>query len=155
MSQPGLHNSDDVAFAHNMLADYQQTIQLSTMALANTTNQQLLTLAQQITAEQQPQVQAFMALLLQWGEDASAAPGGQAGIPGMVDQATVDRLRTLNGSDFDKLWLQSMISHELGAVDMAQAEVTRGQNPDAIALARSIITAQQAEIGQMKQMLGG
>jgi len=77
------------------------------------------------------------------------------GMPGMVDQPTIDRLRTLNGPDFDKLWLQSMISHHQGAIGMAQAEIAHGQNPDAIALAKSIIATAQAEIDQMKQMLGG
>ena len=38
---------------------------------------------------------------------------------------------------------------------MAQDEIAHGKNPDVIYLAKSIITAQQAEIDQMKQMLGG
>jgi uncharacterized protein (DUF305 family) len=37
---------------------------------------------------------------------------------------------------------------------MANTEIADGVNADAKALAKQIVTAQQAEIGQMKQMLG-
>ena len=154
-AQPGVHNDADVAFARDMLAHHVQAIQLSAMVPSNTTNEQLITLAQKITGEQEPQLQAFRAWLLQWGEDPNADNSMHGGMPGMVDQPTIDRLQTLNGPDFDKLWLQSMISHHQGAIGMAQAEIAHGQNPDAIALAKSIIATAQAEIDQMKQMLGG
>lgn len=155
-AQPGLHNADDIAFAYRMRTHDEQAVQLSTIVPTNTTNEQLVALAQQITAEEQPQIQAFTAWLLQWGADPNADPdAGPGGIPGMVDQATLARLQTLNGPGFDKLWLQSMVSNRLGGIDMAQAEVARGQNPDAIAMARSTITTQQTEIDRMKQVLGG
>ena len=38
---------------------------------------------------------------------------------------------------------------------MAQAELADGQNPDAKALAQKIITAQQGEITQMRNLLRG
>jgi uncharacterized protein (DUF305 family) len=61
----------------------------------------------------------------------------------------------LNAAEFDKLWLESMISHHQGAIEMAKAEITNGDNVDAKALAKNIVTTQEAEIGRMKQMLGG
>ena len=48
-----------------------------------------------------------------------------------------------------------MIDHHRGAIAMAQDEIAHGKNPDVIYLARTIIAGQQAEIDQMKQMLGG
>jgi uncharacterized protein (DUF305 family) len=154
-AQPGVHNADDVAFARNMLAHHGQAIQLSAMVPTNTANQQLIALAQKITGEQEPEMQAFSVWLLQWGQNPNADHSMPGTMPGMVDQATIDKLQTLNGPDFDKLWLQSMISHHQGAIEMAQAEIAHGRNPDAIGMAKSIITTQQAEIDQMKQMLGG
>jgi uncharacterized protein (DUF305 family) len=46
-----------------------------------------------------------------------------------------------------------MIGHHQGAVTMAQAEVARGENPDAIHMANLIITAQQREIAYMTHLL--
>ena len=74
---------------------------------------------------------------------------------GMVDEATMTKLESLNGTEFDKLWLESMISHHQGAIEMAKAEIANGDNVDAKGLAQTIVDTQQAEIGQMKQMLGG
>jgi uncharacterized protein (DUF305 family) len=73
----------------------------------------------------------------------------------MVDEATMTKLESLNGTEFDTLWLESMISHHQGAIEMAKAEIANGENVDARRLAQTIIDTQQAEIGQMKQMLGG
>ena len=47
-----------------------------------------------------------------------------------------------------------MIGHHQGAIEMARAELANGQNVDAKSLAQKIIDAQQAEIEQMKTMLG-
>lgn len=46
-----------------------------------------------------------------------------------------------------------MIPHHEGAIDMARNEVTNGHNPQAIALAEQMITAQEDEIVEMEQML--
>ena len=73
----------------------------------------------------------------------------------MVDEATMAKLESLNGAEFDTLWLQSMIGHHQGAIEMAKAEIANGENVDAIGLAKTIVDTQQAEIDQMKQMLGG
>ena len=74
---------------------------------------------------------------------------------GMVDEATMTKLESLNGPEFDTLWLESMIGHHQGAIEMAKAEIANGENVDAKRMAQTIIDTQQAEIGQMKQMLGG
>ena len=65
------------------------------------------------------------------------------------------KLESLNGPELDKLWLESIISHPQGAIEKANAEIANGDNVDAKALAKNIVTTQEAEIGQMKQMLGG
>lgn len=74
---------------------------------------------------------------------------------GMVDEATMTKLQSLRGAEFDTLWLQSMISHHRGAIEMAKAEVANGQNEDVKRMAQTMIDTQQAEIGQMNQMLKG
>ena len=159
-SEQADHNADDIAFASNMVPHHEQAVVMAQMVPTNTTNQQIVDLANQIIDSQVPEIQAFRAWLMQWqdaqGNDASGHDGAGHGaaMPGMVDQATMDRLQSLNGADFDRLWLTSMIDHHRGAIAMAQDEIAHGQNPDVIYLARSIIAAQQAEIDQMKTDAG-
>ena len=50
-------------------------------------------------------------------------------------------------------FLGMMIEHHEGAVEMAQVEVEEGENPDAVALAKKIISDQEAEITHMRELL--
>lgn len=148
------HNSDDVMFAQMMIPHHQQAVELGAMVPQHTNNAELIKLAGEIMKQQQPEINIMKTQLVQWGvnpDDPTAVHAGQ--MTGMVDDATLAKLKTLQGAEFDKLWLQSMISHHQGAIDMAQTEVSKGGNADMMALARDIITAQQTEIDQMKKML--
>ncbi|WP_431237956.1 DUF305 domain-containing protein [Mycolicibacterium aichiense] len=152
------HNADDVMFAQMMIPHHQQAVDLAAIAAVHTTNQAVRTLAGKISDEQQPEIQAMKALLLQWDVDPDATgdhSGHGAAMQGMVDDATMTKLKSLNGPQFDTLWLQAMIGHHQGAIEMAKAEIANGQSADLTAMAKSMVTAQQAEIDQMKQMLGG
>jgi uncharacterized protein (DUF305 family) len=156
--QPAGYNADDVAFATHMIPHHQQAVDLSALVPERSTNPQVVDLAKQISAAQQPEIEVMKVLLVQWKEnpDADSGHGGHGGaMQGMVDDATMTKLRSLNGAEFDKLWLDSMISHHQGAIEMAKAEIANGDNADAKNLAGKIVAAQEAEIGQMKQMLGG
>jgi uncharacterized protein (DUF305 family) len=156
--QPAGYNADDVAFATNMIPHHQQAVELSAMVPDRSTNPDLIALANQISAAQQPEIDVMKVFLVQWNEnpDNNSGHAGHGGtMAGMVDAATMAKLQALNGAEFDKLWLESMITHHQGAIEMAKAEVANGDNVDAKALANNIVTAQEADIGQMKQMLGG
>jgi uncharacterized protein (DUF305 family) len=156
--EPAGFNADDVAFATNMIPHHQQAVEMSALVADRSTNPELIELAKKISAAQQPEIEIMKVFLVQWKEnpDTGSAHGGHGGtMAGMVDEATMTRLESLNGAEFDTLWLESMISHHQGAIEMAKAEIANGENVDAKGLAQTIIDTQQAEIGQMKQMLGG
>ncbi|RAV18252.1 DUF305 domain-containing protein [Mycolicibacterium sp. GF69] len=156
--EPAGYNAEDVAFATNMIPHHEQAVELSAMVPERSANPELKALAEQISAAQEPEIRAMRVLLVQWNEnpDASTEHGeheGHGDMQGMVDEATMAKLGTLSGPEFDKLWLESMISHHQGAIDMARAEVANGENVDAKRMAQTMIDTQQAEIDQMNQML--
>ena len=156
--QPAGYNADDVAFATNMIPHHQQAVDLSAMVPDRCTNAGLVALADQISAAQQPEINVMKVFLVQWNENPdtnSGHAGHGSTTQGMVDAATMTKLESLSGEEFDELWLASMISHHQGAIEMAKAEIANGDNVDAKTLANNIVTTQEAEIGQMKQMLGG
>ena len=62
-------------------------------------------------------------------------------------------LGAATGDTFDQMWLESMIAHHEGAVQMADIEIADGKDPDAVALAKSIKAAQTTEIATMKKLL--
>lgn len=157
VNQPASHNLADVAFAANMLPHHQQGLDLAAMVPSHTANAELIKLASGIAGSQQPEIKTLKGFLVQWSARSDADTRGPADIDmtGMVDQATMTKLGSLQGADFDKLWLQSMISHHQGAVDMANTEISNGVNTDAVTMAKHMVSTQQGEIDQMKKMLGG
>jgi uncharacterized protein (DUF305 family) len=52
------------------------------------------------------------------------------------------------------MWLEMMVEHHQGAIDMARDEVDHGRYGDAVALAEHIESSQQQEIDTMRGMLG-
>jgi uncharacterized protein (DUF305 family) len=155
--KPPSHNLADVAFATHMIPHHQQGADLAAMVPAHSNNADLVKLASGIASTQKPEIMMLADMVTQWSAQPDADTRGPAdkAMTGMVDQATLTKLGTLNGTDFDKLWLHSMISHHQGALDMANTEVKNGKDPDAIAMAKKMASAQQGEIDQMVKMLGG
>jgi uncharacterized protein (DUF305 family) len=155
-AQAAKHNAADVTFAQKMIPHHQQALDMAAMVPSRTTNRDVIVTAKHIALDQQAQIDTLQGLLQQWGEPAGPDHMGHDGMAmdGMVDAATMDRLPTLTGTEFDELWLRSMIAHHQGAVAMAQPEIARGENPAAVKLARVIVDWQQLEIGRMHAMLG-
>lgn len=162
--EPAGHNAHDVSFATNIITHNRQAIELAELVPDRSTNPELSALASQIAAEQQPEINIMNVFLVQWNENPELGSDSDTGegpaqhgesLPGMVDGATMEKLKSLRGSEFDTLWLKSMISHSQGAVEMANAEVANGANVDAVAMAESMAATQEAEIEQLKQMLEG
>ncbi len=163
----GLHNSQDVSFATDMIQHHAQAVRMATMALTNATNPTVKQLAISIGAEQAPEIATMSGWLTGWGQpvpSASTATDGAgtsmpgmsmpgASMPGMMSDAEMTALDQATATAFERLWLAQMRAHHDGAVTMARTELAKGQNPDAKALAQSVITSQSKQIAQLTQLL--
>ena len=159
----GPHNAADLTFAEQMIPHHQQAIELVDLLPGRTANAEVVELAGKIRDAQQPEITTMTGWIEQWQpkdggttteHHGSGHQPGMAGMAGMVDNATMTKLKAASGPEFDKLWLTAMIAHHEGAIEMARTELSGGQNEQAKELAQQIIDGQQAEITQMKTMLG-
>lgn len=55
-----------------------------------------------------------------------------------------------NGEYSDERFIDAMVPHHQGAIDMAQVALERAEHPEILALAEEIVSAQETEIGQLK-----
>lgn len=72
---------------------------------------------------------------------------------GMMSDADMTELEQADGTTASKLFLTQMTQHHAGAITMAKTEMRDGSNPEAIALAKSIVTSQTAELTTMSDLL--
>ena len=78
---------------------------------------------------------------------------GDPPMAGMLSTAEIDAITAARGAEFERLWLDGMILHHEGALDMANDEIDDGIDPETIALCESIVTSQTAEIIEMQALL--
>ncbi|MGM1060860.1 DUF305 domain-containing protein [Saccharothrix sp. Mg75] len=154
----GEHNDADITFAQGMIPHHQGALEMSKLAEGRTSNAKVLDLASRIEKAQDPEIKTMTDWLKAWGAEAPSTgmPGmdhGSTPMPGMMSQAEMDMLKQAKDADFDKMFLEMMIKHHQGAIEMAQTELQQGSNADAKKLAQQIIDSQQAEITEMQGLL--
>lgn len=60
------------------------------------------------------------------------------------------KLKALNGDEFDKAFMEEMIQHHQGAIDMAKLIETNGKHDELKKLGQDILSAQSKEIDMMQ-----
>ncbi|MCC2592499.1 DUF305 domain-containing protein [Tessaracoccus sp. OS52] len=154
------HNQADTTFAQMMIVHHEGAIEMSELAIERAETPEVEALAERIATAQGPEIEQMSAWLTAWGEETT--PSGHGGMDmggmdmnGMSQEEMMGELESLSGAEFDKAFLEGMLAHHLGAVEMAEKELADGQNPEALALAEKIIADQQAEITEMEELLAG
>ena len=142
----------DIMFAQMMIPHHQQAVDMSTLAETHTTNPEILALAKQIKDAQTPEIKQMTS----WIESSGAGMdmGHDMGMGGMLTEEQMTALGKAQGAEFDKLYLEGMIGHHQGALQMAKM-IEDSNNAEAKTLAANIVKSQSAEIEKMKQMLAG
>ena len=158
------HNSADVAFATDMIPHHTQAIEMADMALTRAEDTDVIDLAGQIKAAQDPEIEAMSGWLEAWGEEVPDLGDDMSGMdhdmsgmddsmPGMMSEADMQGLADSSGAAFDRMWLTMMIEHHEGAISMAETELSDGESAEAKSLADDIIEGQQAEVTTMQGLL--
>lgn len=152
------HNDADTAFAQMMIVHHEGAIEMADLAIEKAENPDVVALAERIAEAQGPEIETMTSWLQQWGEavepmDHGGHDMGGMDMDGMSQEEMMTYLGGLSGAEFDTAFLEGMIAHHEGAVEMAEAELADGENPEALSLAQQIIADQQTEITEMNEML--
>ena len=155
-------NDQDVTFAQSMIPHHEQAIEMAKMAKTQASSAEVKNLATKIEDAQGPEISTMTGWLKSWGKDVPSDSmsgmdgmdmGDSSSMPGMMSADDMKVLKNAKGADFDRLFLERMIKHHEGAIEMAKTEQSKGQNADAVQLAQDIADAQASEISEMKGLL--
>ncbi|CCQ46080.1 conserved hypothetical protein [Pseudarthrobacter siccitolerans] len=149
-------NDADVMFAQMMIPHHTQAVTMSETMLAKEGIPAAVTdLATKIKAAQGPEIEKMTGWLKSWGQSTEMPtnmPSGHS-MSGMMGEDDMAKLEAAQGTEAAKLFLTQMIAHHEGAVEMAKTETTDGKNTDAVQLSKDIVSDQEAEIQEMKDLL--
>lgn len=158
-------NHDDLAFVQMMVPHHQQALEMAELAESRADSPEVARLAARIDAAQGPEILLMAGWLAEQGvavpgpsDDPSAwdhSSHGHAGMAGMLDAEQMAALAEAEGVEFDRLFLEGMISHHEGAVEMALDVLTGGQDQRVLELADDVNAGQSAEIARMQRALTG
>lgn len=151
-------NDADVEFAQGMIAHHEQAIEMAEIALDPNigAGPEVVDLATRIKGAQDPEVELMTGWLTAAGQPVEMDTSGghdMTSMEGMMTAEQMDAMAASTGPEFDQMWLEMMIAHHQGAISQSQTVKANGSNPDVLALADQIITAQQAEIAEMQAQI--
>lgn len=163
-------NDADVDFASDMIQHHAQALQMVDLTLGRDLDPAVARLTDQIRAAQAPEIEKMVDWLQAWDQrvpptsrdhaNAHAEGHGQdpamnTDMPGMMSAEQMTALEKAPDAKFQPMWLQMMVDHHEGAIEMARAQVEDGQNAKAVALAEEIVSSQEKEVATMQDLLKG
>lgn len=153
--------SVDVGFLQDMSTHHRQAVQMALQARERSVDPEVRQLAFDIETTQIMQVGRMEGWLALWNQPTTRADGLHMGwmgmptstMPGMATDADLARLRGATGPALDVEFLQLMLRHHEGGVDMLRVAAAQAQVPAVRSLSDAMLRAQTAESDTMRGML--
>lgn len=135
--------TSEEGFVVNMIPHHQEAVDTARLVVAKGESPELKKLAQAIITAQEKEI----AMMQKWSTDwkySTVTPSYQ----NMMGDGT-----KLSGKALDTWFLQGMIMHHMGAVQMGEKVLQLNARKEVADFAREVISVQSSEISQMKLML--
>lgn len=152
----------DVKFLQDMIVHHQQAVDLAALVEGRSNNSDIVAIAGRIDASQADEIAFMREWLAERGQP--AAMQHHAGMDhaahhlmmGMATPAQMAELGTLESTAFDRLFLQLMVRHHGGAIDMVETlhdQPGTAYDPVMFEFTNDLVKEQQAEIDRMNAIL--
>jgi uncharacterized protein (DUF305 family) len=157
-----LYTPDDLMFLTHMIMHHEQALELAALVPSRAQHQEFIKFARYVDGAQRSEIDQMKGLLDLAAQRGLTIPhhdmSGDPPMTGMLSKAQMKAVAAATGPEFERLWLQGMIYHHQGALDMARAQQRRqfesGRRPYGIdTLADDIIEVQRGEITKMQGWL--
>ncbi|MEP7312043.1 MAG: DUF305 domain-containing protein [Pseudomonadota bacterium] len=154
-----LHTQADLQFLSHMIVHHQQALDLCALVPSRSSREELHRYARYLNDAQRAEIDHMQGLLRQAEERGAVIPEehlhDDPPMAGMLSKARMTAIAAARGGEFEQLWLQGMILHHQGAVDMAlaqqEAQFRSAHQPWGVdVLVDDMLTVQRAEIHKMQ-----
>lgn len=155
------YNDVDAEFTRMMIPHHYQAILMSELAPDRAADPELKSLADRIHTEQDLEIRMMQGWQGRNGlpvtdpetayQDVLTKPDVVERM-GMATAEEMDRLATLSGAEFDRMFLDLMIPHHDGAVAMLQDVILNGSDQELNQMAQDMMSTQKAQLAIMRDM---
>ena len=150
----------DIKFMQGMIGHHGQAIEMVGLVPSRTSVENMKKLAMRIDVSQVDEIKMMQRWLEVRGQQIPG-PGehtmaGATLMPGMLTAEEMARLAAAKGAEFDRLFLEGMIKHHVGALTMVEelfATPGAGQDVTIFSFASDVDADQRMEIDRMGAML--
>jgi uncharacterized protein (DUF305 family) len=156
------YTAADLTFLTHMILHHQQALELCELVPTHSTREAFHRFARYVNDAQAAEIGQMQGLLkLAAGRGATIPEQRLDGDPpmtGMLSKAQMAAIGAAKGLEFERLWLQGMITHHQGAVDMAlaqqNAQFRSGNQPWGVdVMVDDMLVGQRSEITKMTAWL--
>jgi uncharacterized protein (DUF305 family) len=161
-AQEPLYDTAELQFLSHMIVHHGQALELAALVPERTEREELRRFARYIDGEQRAEIEHMKGMLQLAADRGIEIPHhhmhGDPPMAGMLSKAQMAAIGKARGAEFERLWLEGMILHHQGALDMGLEEQKRqfetGRRPYGLdVLVEDIVVVQRAEITQMQTWL--
>ena len=162
VSADPLFTSQDLMYLHHMSIHHQQAVDMSDLLPGRTDREEFHRYASFVKRAQAAEIDYMHSLMDQAEQRGQAVDReplpGDPPMHGMLSSTQMQALEDSEGAEFERLWLEGMIYHHQGAIDMShmqqQHQLDTGRRPFGLAvLVEDIIVEQRYEITKMHRWL--
>ena len=145
--KPAADSQYDLQFLDSMTMHHQHGLEMAKMAQEKASHAELKAFAQKTAADQQKEIDQMK----RWREEwyAGKPEAVNMSLPGMSHNMDMGKLQAASGHEFDMMFLDMMIPHHQGAIDMSRDALKKASRQEVKTFARQTISKQQKDKAQM------
>jgi uncharacterized protein (DUF305 family) len=156
------YSEADLQFLQHMIVHHGQALELCKLVEGRSSRAEFLRFVRHVNDAQDAEIHQMQQLLNLAAERGARIRHehmhGDPPMAGMLSKAQMEAIGAARHSAFEKLWLEGMILHHQGGVEMAmaqqEAQFRNGNQPWSVdTLVDDMLTVQRAEITQMRVWL--
>lgn len=156
-------SEQDLEFLRMMVLHHEQALEMADLAADRFADSGIGTIADRIAAAQELEIAAMEEWLAEHGPDAEPAASPEHGghedhedhaeMPGMASPEEMAEMAAAEGAEFDELFVELMVAHHEGAIEMCLELLDQEGHPQVAEMAESMAAEQQVEINRLHAIL--
>ena len=143
--------STELQFLDTMFMHHKMAIDMANLVESRAAHAGVKALAKKMIDDQQKETAELKGWREQWYAGKPEAMNMKmSGMSESMEGMSIEKLAAVKGEEFDRMFIDMMSQHHMGAIKMAQAAQPKLQHAEVKVFAKKLVVSQKEELAQMK-----